>query len=177
MRALNRNPRPEPGSYAAMSDEPEAPDEFDIEDAGGEVGKKSVYDMWGFDYPRLDEVLRTTSNVFLELRGNPRLIETMIDCLNEFYRILRPLLHTTERGLRDTELKTLYELATGERRKMASYENTPSLDGYAMPREVWEKINDFYNALMALRQEHGLGIRTKHNTSRLKRMKGAVDAR
>jgi len=149
-------------------------DKPDFKEYGGKKGAvRATYDMWGHEYERLNDVLKATTDCFLNVRNNPPLLLTLQDCLNEFYRIIRPIIMAEQRKEKDIELANVKTVLHQEYRR---YQSNLAFSGgnYALNEQAIETANECYNMLMDIRQVVGLGIKSSREVSDKQRIDRAV---
>lgn len=140
---------------------------------GGQKGVlRANYDMWVLDYERLNDILKANTDCFLNVRQNPDLIVKIYECLNEFYRILRPMLTLEQRQEKDKEIRELKGAIFKEHNRYQASKGYGT--NYALTETVIDNADDFYNALMDLRQIKGMGIKVNYETSEAQKIKRTV---
>jgi len=140
---------------------------------GGKVTIQSEYGMWGPEFERLQDILKTTSDLIMNVRSNPDLLIPVYDCLNEFYRILRPLLLTTHRDKKDKELIVLKEKIYAELNRRNAINQFPGAR-YSVKESIIVDINEMYNALMDHRQVLNMGVATRKQSSSKSKLGSAI---
>lgn len=140
---------------------------------GGKGGYlKATFDMWLLEYERLNDILKITSDCFINVRYSPDLLLKIFESLNEFYRILRPLATEEQRRVKDAEIRLLKtEIFTEMNRYQIHRQHSTH---YTINENVIDIADEFYNSLMDLRQNKGLGIKAGIETSETQKIKRAV---
>jgi len=128
--------------------------------------------MWLLEYTRLNDILQATSDYFMNVRANPELLIKLYEGINEFYRILRPVITQTQRKTKDAELKTIKADIFKEVKRINMVNTYGSQTG--IKEEVLDAADEYYNSLMDLRQVCGLGIKVSREVSEKTRISRTV---
>lgn len=140
---------------------------------GGKIKVQSEFGMWGPEFERLQDILKTTSDLFVNVRYDPDLLVPLWDCLNEFYRILRPLLLKPDRAKKDKEIRALKQSIYGELRRRDGLRRFPGAK-YVLKESILEELDAMYNALMDHRQVLNMGVATRKKTTSKSRLGSAI---
>ena len=126
----------------------------------------SDYNSWLNDINALDEIRKTASDYMIAIRQEPRMCLRAVDAINEFYRIMRPLMHKTNAGYSKAYDRRFSELWEECSDFLSKYESTQRFGKkFNLPIELWDKINKLYNDLYLERQKYGFGIKAEWTQS------------
>lgn len=135
-------------------------------------GMQAEYQMWGYDFKRLNSILEVVTEGFLMLASSPDYALTLTYALKEFYSAIRFLFLDHTKTEYDQRFKDILKFVKGELETYHKYSDM----GRERPLnpEVYEKLDLLRDDLMDMRQLVGLGIPAQKKISKKNSLRGAL---
>lgn len=135
-------------------------------------GLEAEYQMWGYDFKRLNAILEVITSLFLQLPENPDAAMSIAYALKEFYSGIRILFVPSKKEEYDQRFKDLFIFVQQEL-KRHQRQRDMSMD-IPLNIEVFNRLDTMRDDLMEMRQVVGLGIPAQKKINKKARLKGAL---
>lgn len=134
---------------------------------GQNQGAYTTYSMWGYDYYRLDRLMRRLAIIRLKMARDPFVAYDYIAVLELIYNELRPLLSSKDRETYDRMFNEMKDLTKVELRKLS---NKAKYMGkvVTLSRKLSDQFLEVEQIVRDLRQKVGMGIPTTPRYTDLK---------
>ena len=128
---------------------------------------RSEFNMSIQELERLDDLLKEVMILFLRVPDEPRVAPTLVNALQEFYKIILPLLNEEEEAQFDKRFSDLRKEVLLAVKRI----DDPDSDFYgerSLKSSLYDKLNKIDKDLRVARQRSGAGL-----AARIQRKKGA----
>lgn len=132
-------------------------------------GLEAEFQMWGYDFKRLNSVLEVITQLFLSLPHQPEVAMPLAYALKEFYSAIRILFVPPKKDEYDQRFKELFEYVEGELKIYRLWRDRGQ-DKPLSP-ELYKRLDAMRDDLMEMRQTCGLGIPAQKKIDKKARLK------
>lgn len=135
-------------------------------------GMQAEFQMWGYDFKRINSILEVVTEGFLMLVSAPESAVMLTYALKEFYSAIRFLFLPSQKTEYDSRFKELLKMVKAEVETYQKYKDMGRDRPISL--EVYTQLDKMRDDLMEMRQLVGLGIPASKKINKKSRLRGAL---
>ena len=133
------------------------------------------YQMWGFEYKRLNSILEVVASLFLVVREQPKNVLSLVDAMREAWRICKPLAHRGTKTRIDKRFEDIIKDMKEERKKAIREEDLGREP--VLSDDAYKKLSTLCDEIYDIRQIVGMGMTATARSDRKARLKRALSGK